>query len=145
MQNALAPANQIREPRAARLREVTPPFVRGQGHEQIGQGDVGPEPGQPAITAVAAGSIAARATPAWVGVQSLPVSARTRRRSPSVPDAICIPGRTAIRPTEGSKAAVCYVRNTSTPAGRNAQTPDIRQWLGERIKSTPCCRSRPVL
>jgi hypothetical protein len=30
------------------------------GHEQIGQGDVGPEPGQRAITAVAAGSIAAR-------------------------------------------------------------------------------------
>ena len=39
---------------------------------------------------------------------------RTRPSSrPGAPDAICLPGRTAIRPTEASKAAVCYVRNTS--------------------------------
>jgi hypothetical protein len=35
------------------------------------------------------------------------------------------PCRPAIRPFEASKAAVCYVRDTSAPAGRCAQTAAI--------------------
>jgi hypothetical protein len=47
----------------------------------------------------------------------LPDRPDARRSSASRPLGLgCFPGRTAIRPTEGSKAAVCYVRNTSTPA-----------------------------
>jgi hypothetical protein len=42
---------QVREPRAAWPREVLPAFALRQGEEQIGQGDVGLEPGQQAVAA----------------------------------------------------------------------------------------------
>src|SRR5580704_4241744 len=46
------------------------------------------------------------------------------------------PCRPAIRPSTTYAAAICYVRFTSIPAGRNAQTPAIRRWLGEGVRST---------
>ncbi len=36
-----------------------------------------------------------------------------------------------------SKAGVCYVRNTSTPAVRSAQIGVVPGWLGERVISDP--------
>jgi hypothetical protein len=45
---------------------------------------------------------------------------------------------------DASNAAACDVRNTSTPAGRFAQTPAIRRRLGERVKSTRCRLSKSV-
>jgi hypothetical protein len=45
--------------------------------------------------------------------------------------------RHAFRPIGAASAVVCYVRNTSTPAGRNAQIPVIHRRLGERVKSGP--------
>jgi hypothetical protein len=44
--------------------------------------------------------------------------------------------RAAFRPTEASKAAVRYVRNTSTPAISFAQIADNSGLPGERAKST---------
>jgi hypothetical protein len=43
-------------------------------------------------------------------------------RTPALPEPT---RRRAIRPTEASKAAARFVRFTSTPAGQNAQKPDI--------------------
>jgi hypothetical protein len=56
-----------------------------------------------------------------IGEARLAVDGRLHAHRPAVaapgaPDAICLPGRTAIRPTEACKAAVCYVYTTSTPA-----------------------------
>jgi hypothetical protein len=50
------------------------------------------------------------------------------------PGSLC---RAGIRPIETSKAAVCYVRNTSTRDVALAQLPDIRRRLGDQ-------RVRPV-
>ena len=54
-------------------------------------------------------------------------------------------GTRAIRPIQASKAAVCYVRNTSAPAVRCAQIAVIRRRLGERVKSTLSRPSRASL
>jgi hypothetical protein len=42
------------------------------------------------------------------------------------------PSRHALRPTEASKVATCYVRFTSTRAVRCAQKPVIRRRRGKR-------------
>jgi hypothetical protein len=46
------PADQIREPHAAWSREVPPALAFRQGEEQIGQGDVCPEPSHKSVTAI---------------------------------------------------------------------------------------------
>jgi hypothetical protein len=47
------------------------------------------------------------------------------------------PCKGAIRPKATSTVAICYVRFTSIPAGRNAQRAVIPRRLGEQAKSTP--------
>src|SRR5208337_5598735 len=45
------------------------------------------------------------------------------------------PRKAKVRPIEASKAAICCVRNKSTPAVGSAQTAVIRRRRGERVKS----------
>jgi hypothetical protein len=59
------------KPRAAWPREVRSSGARGQLYEQIGQGDVGPEPLDQALTAVVPGSTAALAIDANDGMREL--------------------------------------------------------------------------
>jgi hypothetical protein len=52
--------------------------------------------------------------------------------------------RSAIRPIEASKAAVCYVRNTSIPAGRNAQLRSFPEAFANASCPAPCGPSQSV-
>jgi len=78
-------ASQVREPRAAGLREVLSTFAGRQGHQDVGQGDVRPEPRHKAVTAIASSALATRAVDANHGQVELAerMRAASRYSSPS--------------------------------------------------------------
>jgi len=59
-------------------------------------------------------------------------STDTKASSSAIPPVPAVRAKPAIRPFEASEAAVCYVRNTSTPAVRCAQIAVVRNGAARR-------------